>query len=226
MHPFVVMAEDLPARSDLSLAALGRVETHLKDEMTRKGMEWGQPIYIRIFKLEKVLEFWVEKNGRYELFKTYSICSYGTRGLGPKTKQGDSRAPEGFYFVKASSFNPWSSYHLSFNLGYPNAYDRHHNRTGSALMVHGECCSIGCYAMTNSGIEEIYSLADAAVRNGQKFFRVHIFPFRMNESNMKTHAPMGWNSFWENLKDGYDYFGEHANTPPNVQVEQGLYIFN
>ena len=134
------------------------------------------------------------------------------------------RGPEGFYFVTPGRLNPFSKFHLSFNLGYPNAYDRAHGRTGGALMVHGDCVSIGCYAMTDAGIEEIYALADAAFREGQPFFRVHVFPFRMTDENMARHEKSRWKDFWENLKEGYDFF-ERSGRPPNVEVRGGRYVF-
>jgi murein L,D-transpeptidase YafK len=121
--------------------------------------------------------------------------------------------------------NPLSNYHLSFNLGYPNSYDRLHGRTGSALMVHGSCVSIGCYAMTDKGIEEIFTLADAALCNGQPFFRVHIFPFPMTEENMRKHVNSKWYEFWKNLKEGYDFFEEGGHNPPNVEVKNKQYVF-
>ena len=91
-------------------------------------------------------------------------------------------------------------------------------------MVHGNCVSIGCYAMTDTRIEEIYSLCDAALMNGQRFFRVHCFPFRMNSANMKKHASSEWHSFWVNLKEGYDLF-ESSKLPPDVRVKEGKYVF-
>ena len=113
----------------------------------------------------------------------------------------------------------------SFNLGYPNAYERARGRTGNALMVHGNCVSIGCYAMTDERIEEIYSLCDAALQNGQRFFRVHCFPFRMTEANMKRHSRSKWITEWQNLKTGYDWFEQHKR-PPNVAVQKTKYIFS
>ena len=210
--------------SDRSKKAIKKVQPGLEGELMDIALEWGVPIYIRIFKEEKVLEVWVQKQHGFLLFKTYEICTFGRRRIGPKTKQGDKRAPEGFYFVNSNQMNPWSDFHLSFNLGYPNAYDRAHNYTGGALMVHGSCVSIGCYAMRDHNIEEIYAMADAALNNGQKFFRVHIFPFRMTEENMQNHKDSDWFPFWENLKEGYDYF-EEKGVPPNVNVRGGEYVF-
>ena len=156
----------------------------LEQALQAQGLEFGSPIFIRIFKESKELEVWVENEGRFRLFKMYPICTF-SGDLGPKLQQGDQQSPEGFYFVTPGRMNPNSQYHLSFNLGYPNAFDRYHDRTGDFLMVHGDCVSIGCYAMTDAGIEEIYTIADAALRQGQAFFRVHVFPFRMTTENME-----------------------------------------
>ena len=91
-------------------------------------------------------------------------------------------------------------------------------------MIHGGSASIGCFAMTDPKIEEIYAMSDAALRNGQTFFRVHCFPFRMSEANMKKYAQSKWDSFWLNLKEGYDFF-ETSKFPPDVQVEAKKYVF-
>jgi len=205
--------------------AIAKVVPVLKEELAKAKLRYGVPIFIRIFKEEKELEVWVKSNGNYKLFKTYPICTYGNGELGPKTRQGDAQAPEGFYFVKPSSLNPASDFHLSFDLGYPNQYDRAHKRTGGALMVHGSCVSLGCYAMTDDGIEEIYALSDAALRNGQRFIRVHIFPFRMTDKKIDEHKYSEWYKFWENLKEGYDFFEKNGHNPPNVKVKNKRYVF-
>ena len=119
--------------------------------------------------------------------------------------------------------NPNSTYHLSFNLGYPNKYDKAHDRTGSYLMVHGNCVSIGCYAMTDEKIEEIYTMVDKALDGGQKYVPVHIFPFKMTDNNLKQHSGSKWYSFWLNLKEGYDLFESNKNVP-NVEVKDKKYI--
>ena len=195
----------------------------LSDELAAKGMEAGHPVFIRIFKEESELELWIRNGETYALFDTYPVCKW-SGVLGPKLKEGDGQSPEGFYFVPASALNPHSRFHLSFNLGFPNAYDRAHGRTGSYLMVHGDCVSIGCYAMTDGKIEEIYGLVEAALRAGQPFVRVHVFPFRMTAENMARHAESPWADFWTNLKEGYDSF-EAASRPPNVTVRDKRYHF-
>jgi murein L,D-transpeptidase YafK len=216
--------QDIPS-SSRSREAITRVRPRIAKELADQNLELGHSIFIRIFKEDMALEIWMKHETGFRLFRTYSICNYGSGGLGPKTRQGDGMAPEGFYFVTPSQLNPASDFHLAFNLGYPNRYDTYHGRTGSALMVHGECVSIGCYAMTNSGIEEIYTIADAAFRNGQPFFRVHIFPFKMTGENMTKHKDSEWHEFWLNLKEGYDWFEDNNRIPPDVIVGDGRYVF-
>ena len=220
----VVFAWQRGLRVDRSVAAAQRVKPALEKALAAKKLRWGAPVFIRIFKEEKQLELWVDDGNQFRLFKTWAICKF-SGALGPKLKEGDGQAPEGFYFVPRKRMNPRSRFHLSFNVGYPNAYDRARKRTGSALMVHGNCVSIGCYAMTDAGIEEIYSLCDAALMDGQKFFRVHCFPFRMTEANMKRHGKSKWMSEWKNLKTGYDWF-EKSKRPPNVTVSGKIYTFS
>jgi murein L,D-transpeptidase YafK len=206
-----------------SRAAIAKVAPSLVRDLAEKELSYGAPVFIRIFKEEKELEVWLEQGEVFKHFCTYEIAGLsGT--LGPKQREGDRQAPEGFYYVTPSRMNPHSRFHLSFDLGYPNAYDRAHQRTGSAIMVHGNQASIGCFAMTDAKIEEIYALADAALRNGQKFFRVHCFPFRMTARNMGKHRRSKWITFWENLQTGYVFF-ERTKQPPNVLLRNKKYVF-
>ena len=219
-------AQNIPS-SSRSEEAIERVMPALKNELDEAGLKWGQEVFIRIFKKERQLELWVKQTGSasFQLFKTYKICSIGNAPLGPKLEEGDGLVPEGFYFFRPIDLNPWSDFHLSFNIGFPNKYDRDHGRTGSAIMVHGRCVSAGCFAMTNSRIEEIYALVDAAFHGGQDFIRVHVFPFRMTDSNMHRYRSHRWIDFWQNLKEGYDYFENSQNRPPNTVVTDGRYVF-
>jgi murein L,D-transpeptidase YafK len=204
--------------------AIEKVNPKIQMELKEKTISYGAQVLIRIFKESKELEVWLKKGKVFEHFKTYKICTYGSGGLGPKAKQGDGKAPEGFYRVSAKSLNPVSNFHLALNLGYPNEYDRAHKRTGSALMIHGDCVSIGCYAITDEGIEEIYSLVDAALRNGQPFIQIHIFPFHMTSPNMSDHSKSEWSPFWHNLKEGFNYF-ELKRVPPDIGVKNQRYVF-
>ena len=216
-----------PPSSKRAEEVRARVGPVLRKDLEAKDLVFGAPVFMRIFKESRELEVWVEhEDGRFRLFKTYAIAAY-SGSLGPKLAEGDGQAPEGFYYVPAKRMHPTSSYHLAFNLGYPNAYDRAHGRTGSFLMVHGNRVSIGCYAMTDARIEEIYTLADAALRAGQPFFRVHCFPFRMTPTRLGKLAKgePKWATFWANLKEGYDHFELHG-VPPNVTVKDGRYQFS
>lgn len=193
--------------------------------MAEKDMTPAQPILIRVFKSEAELEVWKQKDdGHYHLLKTYPICKFSGE-LGPKLKQGDLQAPEGFYLVDATKLNPKSRYHLAFNLGYPNVFDRAHRRTGANLMIHGECKSRGCYAMTDAIMEEIYALVVQAFAGGQEQFQVQAFPFRMTAANLAAQTQSKWFDFWVNLKEGYDYF-ETTRLEPAVAVCGKRYVFN
>lgn len=216
--------DELPG-PERAAAAAARVRPGLETDLTAKGLVFGSPIFIRAFKEEKELDLFVlnATTGKYDLFRTYRIA--GTSGgPGPKLAEGDGQVPEGFYYVSRKSMHPASRYHLAFNIGYPNAYDLHHKRTGSHIMVHGNEVSIGCLAMTDEKIEEIYTLADAALEKGQEFFRIHLFPFRMTDERMTAAAGNPNEAFWKNLKEGHDLFLTNA-TPPDVSVAEGKYAF-
>ncbi|WP_198338367.1 murein L,D-transpeptidase family protein [Labrenzia sp. VG12] len=211
----------LPGSADLTEVE-NRVTPGLAKRLAKQGLALGSPVHIRVFKESSELEVWLRRaGGDYGLFRTYPICSY-SGALGPKLKEGDRQSPEGFYTVTPGQMNPNSRYHLSFNIGFPNAFDRSHGRTGSFLMVHGNCVSIGCYAMTNAGVEEIYLLANEAFKKGHSDFGVHIFPFRMTAENFARHSGSKWLGFWQNLKEGHDAF-EFTRVPPVVGVREQTY---
>lgn len=194
-------------------------------EMSAKGMNRDAPVLARIFKEEGKLEVWKQKtNGRYDIIATYEICKYSGK-LGPKYIEGDRQAPEGFYTVRPAHMNPNSSYHLSFNIGYPNAYDRANGRTGTNLMVHGGCSSSGCYSMKDDQIEQIYLFAREAFSGGQTEFQIQAYPFRMTAANMARYRNDPNYAFWKNLKEGYDHF-EVTKVPPKVDVCEKRYVFN
>lgn len=196
----------------------------LQAELAAAGLALGRPVHIRIFKAEAVLEAWLAgEDGRYRLFKTYPICTFSGE-LGPKLAEGDRQAPEGFYKVSALQLNPNSRHHLAFNLGFPNAYDRQLGRTGSFLMVHGGCSSVGCYAMTDPMIDEIYAMVEAAQRAGQAEVDVHAFPFRLTAATLAAQADSPWHGFWANLGEGAARF-EATGRPPEVYACNGRYVF-
>jgi murein L,D-transpeptidase YafK len=193
--------------------------------MKAKGMARSSPVMSRIFKEEGKLEIWKQKgNGRYDVIASYDICKWSGQ-LGPKFMEGDRQAPEGFYTIRPGQMNPKSSYHLAFNMGYPNAFDRAHGRGGSNLMVHGACSSSGCYSMTDEQIEEIYAFGRDAFRGGQTEFQIQAFPFRMTAANMARYRGDPNYEFWAMLKEGYDHF-EITRIPPKVDVCEKRYVFN
>ena len=201
------------------------IPSYLKAKMADINVGERDGIFIRIFKKEAELEVWKRKSsGEYALLKTYEICAW-SGDLGPKFKEGDRQAPEGFYRVTPGLMNPNSSFHLAFNLGFPNSYDRSHNRTGSFLMVHGACSSAGCYSMEDAQIEEIYALAREAFLGGQKAFQVHAFPFRMTAENMAIFQNDKSMPFWRTLKRGYEHF-ELTGVAPKVDSCNRGYVFN
>jgi murein L,D-transpeptidase YafK len=195
----------------------------LDARLVEKGVKLGDPVLVRIFKLESELELWMEKDGAYVKFATYPICRFSGR-LGPKLREGDNQAPEGFYTVDKDALNPNSRWHRSFNLGYPNAFDRAHDRTGSLIMVHGGCLSIGCFAITNAGVDEVWRLVAAALDKGQPRFAVQVFPFRLTDASLAVRKKDRFADFWANLKKGYDLF-ETSHIPPIVSVCDGAYAF-
>lgn len=193
------------------------------DLIGKKGMQPGRPIFVRIFKEESELEVWkAREDGRFYHVKTYPICNWSGE-IGPKLKTGDKQAPEGFYAVGPKQMKPDSNYHVAFNLGFPNAYDRANDRTGEFLMIHGKCKSAGCYAMTDALAEEIYALAREAFKGGQPAFEVHAFPFRMTDENLARFKKSKWYSFWATLKQGYDYF-ETYRVPPSIAICERKYV--
>ena len=207
--------------STRSKEVVARVEPTLKTVLTKQGVSIGAPVFLRIFKEPATLEVWVQKNEAFLLFRTYPIRAFSGK-LGPKLKEGDGQAPEGCYAVKPVQMNPNSRFHLSFDLGYPNTFDRALGRTGSALMVHGSFVSIGCYAMGDENIEEIWTLCYRALEHGQPFFRVHCFPFPLTQANQDAHKKNPWSAFWSDLKPVYEHF-ENKRVPPDVTVCDGHY---
>jgi murein L,D-transpeptidase YafK len=193
--------------------------------IAEKDMDLQSPILVRLFKQEAELEVWKQdRSGRFTLLKTYPICRW-SGDLGPKVREGDRQAPEGFYAISPGQMNPQSAYYLSFNTGYPNAFDRALGRTGSQLMVHGDCSSRGCYAMTDEQIAEIYALGRESFFGGQKAFQLQAYPFRMTPINMAKHRNNPNMPFWKMIKEGYDHF-EITRQEPKVDFCEKKYVFD
>jgi murein L,D-transpeptidase YafK len=208
-----------------SAKAMKPISQQMLSEMAQKNMAKQSPILIRLFKQESELEVWKQDNsGRMALLKTFPICRWSGE-LGPKIREGDRQAPEGFYTITPGLMNPASQYHLAVNIGFPNAFDKAHDRTGAHLMIHGGCSSRGCYAMTDEQVSEIYALARESFFGGQRAFQIQAFPFRMTPTNMAKHRNNPHMPFWKMLKEGYDHF-EVTRVEPKVEVCDKRYVFN
>jgi murein L,D-transpeptidase YafK len=201
----------------LSSAVLGKLSS--------MGIDRSSPMMLRIFKEEGRLELWkADRANRFKLVRNYKICAWSGK-LGPKTKEGDRQAPEGFYPLSKANMNPNSSYYLAINTGYPNAFDRANSASGTHLMIHGACSSSGCYSMTDEQMVEIFAFARDAFGGGQSTIQLQAFPFRMTAENMARHRDNPHIEFWKMLKVGYDNF-ELTKRPPEVNVCEKKYVFN
>src|SRR5271167_4864040 len=193
--------------------------------LEQKNMPKDSPILVRVFKEESELEVWKQNTGgRYDLLKVYPICRWSGE-LGPKAKEGDRQAPEGFYTITPGLMNPNSNYYLAINIGFPNAYDKANGYSGAFLMIHGDCSSRGCYAMTDEQIGEIYSLARESFLGGQQSFQIQAYPFRMTPANFAHHRTNPNMPFWKMIKEGNDHF-EVTHLEPKVDVCDRRYVFD
>ncbi|CDG22171.1 putative L,D-transpeptidase YafK [Xenorhabdus poinarii G6] len=223
----------------LSVAQASVVHTsHSPSAITEEAFLWpklsakkpllkrmGAKVFIQILKEERRLELYTEDNtGHYQLTQSYTICNY-SGGLGPKTQNGDFKSPEGFYHVSPKQLNPNSHYYRAINLGFPNELDKSKGYSGNHLMIHGECKSIGCYAMTNRYMDEIYQYAESAFQHGQHEIKINIYPFRMTPQNMMRHRNNNNYLFWRQLQPAYAYFIQNS-IPATVNVIDGQYVVN
>lgn len=199
----------------------------LDQELDKVGLKRGSPVFIRIFKEEKELEVWLQRDGEshFELFKVFRLRDV-SGVLGPKLREGDRQSPEGFYFVSSSRMRPATRHHLGMDLGYPNEFDSRLERSGGEIMIHGGISSNGSFVLAPEYMNEVFTLAESCLREGHRYFRVHVFPFRMTDKRMEKEWAQQpkWIDFWANLKEGYDFF-ENAQFPPSVEVEEGEYVF-
>ena len=193
----------------------------LDARLAKLELKRGTPVMLRIFKEESQLELWMLKGDRYIKFANYPICHW-SGSLGPKIAEGDKQSPEGFYTITKRQLHYSGRWRQSLNIGFPNAFDRSLLRTGSYILIHGGCSSVGCYAMTNPVITEVFGLVRAALWTGQDHVPVHVFPFRMTETKLNQHKQAEWLGFWRNLKAGYDSF-ERTKRPPRIGVCKGSY---
>ena len=200
------------------------IPSHVLALMKEKNTDAHKPILIRAFKKEAEFEIWKQQaDGQYTLLKTYPMCRWSGQ-LGPKIKEGDRQVPEGFYTITPGQMNPNSAYYLSFNVGYPNAYDRAHGYSGGSIMVHGACSSAGCFSMTDEQIAEIYAVAREAFGGGQRAIQMQSLPFRMTPENLAKHRFDPNMKFWRDLKEGSDQF-EVSKQETKVAICDRRYVF-
>jgi murein L,D-transpeptidase YafK len=193
--------------------------------LQQKHMPKHSRILVRIFKEEAELEVWKQDTtGHFQMLKIYPICRW-SGDLGPKSHQGDRQTPEGFYTITPELMNPNSNFYLAINTGFPNAFDKANNRDGTFLMIHGDCSSSGCYAMTDEQIGEIYSLARDSLLGGGASFQIQAYPFRLTPANLARHRTNPHMAFWKMLKVGNDHF-EATHLEPKVDVCNRRYVFD
>lgn len=187
-------------------------------------------IFLRAFKSEGVVELWAASSSGAPLkrVKRYGVCM-SSGSLGPKRERGDLQVPEGFYEI--DRFNPWSNFHLSLGVSYPNPSDRIRGakNPGGDIFIHGSCVTIGCLPLRDGPIEELYVIALDARTNGQKRIPVHLFPARMDEDGMRYLAREAEDvpelyAFWQELLPGYLAF-EKTRRPPKISItSKGAYV--
>lgn len=213
--------DQLDSGSGRSLTPISAKTLALMDSI---GTTDSAPVLIRTYKKEAELQIWkMKSDGQYALLKSYPMCRWSGQ-LGPKTHEGDRQVPEGFYTIAPGQMNPNSNYYLSFNVGYPNAYDRAYGRDGGTIMVHGACSSAGCFSMTDAQIGEIYAIARDAFNGGQRAIQMQSFPFKMTAENLAKHRLDPNIGFWKELKNGADHF-EVTKAEPSVLVCGKHYVF-
>jgi murein L,D-transpeptidase YafK len=214
-----------PSPPRLPAKATKKLPPELLALLQQKKMPIHSPILVRVFKEEAELEVWKQDStGRFQLLKTYPVCRW-SGDLGPKHWEGDRQTPEGFYRVTPALMNPHSSYYLSINIGYPNGFDRANRRDGSLLMIHGDCWSVGCFAMTDEQIGEVYALARESFLGTRQSFQVQAYPFRLTPANLARHRNNPNLPFWKMLKIGNDHF-EATHLEPKVEVCDRRYVFD
>ena len=214
----------VPTASALPEKALAPIPAATVALMAAKGTTPSAPLVLRSYKKEAEIEVWKRNAaGRFVYVKTFPICRWSGQ-LGPKMYPGDRQTPEGIYDIPARQMNPNSHYYLSFDTGFPNAYDRAHGASGSAVMVHGTCSSMGCFAMTDKAIGELYAIARDALAGGQPAFQLQAYPFHMSAKNMALYRSDPSIDFWRQLKDGSDRF-EATGEILHDGVVAGRYVF-
>jgi murein L,D-transpeptidase YafK len=208
--------------SDLSVSA-GK-KRDMAAEFFSRNLELGSPVFIRVYKQTSEMQLWVQQGSHYVLFKTYGICRWAG-GLGPKFYEGDNQSPEGLYHITSSDLIVNPRWDRAMNINYPNNFDRANGRTGSSILIHGKCASIGCFAIQDANVEEVYAAVRAALHNGQARVPVLVLPFRFAEVAPSVNDTLKMDNFWIDLRRA-DLLFDRDRIPPAAWLCDGRYYFS
>ncbi len=198
-------------------------EMELAKEFEGKGLKLGSPVFVRVYKQTSEMELWVQQGPRYVLFKVYRICRW-SGGLGPKFYEGDRQSPEGLYRITTSDLIVNRRWDRAMNINYPNTFDQMNGRSGSSILIHGGCGSIGCFAIQNENVEEVYGAVRAALRYGQSYVPVLALPFRYSAMAPEREDTLHMSEFWTDLRRA-DLLFERDKLPPAAWICDGRYYF-
>jgi murein L,D-transpeptidase YafK len=198
-------------------------EAELAEEFAVKGLKLGSPVFIRVYKQTSEMELWVRQGPRYVHFKTFGICRW-SGVLGPKFYEGDRQSPEGLYRVTASDLIVNQRWDRAMNINYPNAFDDLNGRGGSGILIHGGCGSIGCFAVQNENVEDVYGAVRAALKGGQAYVPVLALPFRFSQLAPDKEDTLQMSEFWADLRRA-DLLFERDKLPPAAWICDGRYYF-
>ena len=214
-------AATLIDKSPSSVAAVK--EGLLAEELASKGLKLGSPVFLRVYKQSSKMELWIAQGPRYALFKTYRICRW-SGALGPKMFEGDRQSPEGLYHITSEDLIVNPRWHRAMNINYPNRFDVVNGRGGSGILIHGKCGSVGCFAIQDNNVEEVYNVVRAALHNGQVSIPVLALPFSFAKYAPAVEDTLKLNEFWSDLRRA-DILFNRDRVPPTAWVCDGRYYF-
>ena len=141
-----------------------RIRARLRPLFESRGLTYPPgDVFLRVFKLEESLELWARNgsSGPFTRVKTYRAFNLplnyrrgpnqASQDTGPKRRMGDGRVPEGVY--KILYHNPWSSYHLSLAISYPNPSDAILGRRLGTITRNGERAALRWWRRNNGRID-------------------------------------------------------------------------
>ncbi len=200
-----------------------RVRPRLARGLASAGARLGAPLYIRVLKEGGEVEVWAAgRDGAYIRFQTYRLCG-AAQALGPRRRIGDQQAPEGFYLLTPGRMDASARAYLSLALNYPNGLDTARRWTGAPAAFAGRCAAAAGLGLTDPAVEELWALASAAFRAGQRAIPVHIFPFALTSRALRRPAPETLTRFWAELEPAWRLF-EAERKPPATGVRGGRYV--